>query len=72
VRGLNGKIPQKSLRDGFRMKLLALYYLEQGGMPERQLHHLLDLGQLLSAATNVIIPAQHTVKILLRFSDHGK
>ena len=29
--------------------------LEEAGVPERQLHHLLNLGQLLPAAADVIV-----------------
>ena len=38
------------------MNVILTDGLEEAGMSERQLNHLFDLGQLLPAASNVVVP----------------
>ena len=54
-----GRLRPKQTGSGRRPSHSHPSHLEQGGMPEGQLHHLLDLGQLLAATTDIIIPANN-------------
>lgn len=47
---------------------LNSYSLEKTRVPERKLHHLFDLGQLLSTASDIVIA--NVIKTLLLILSH--